>query len=231
MKNFRDFGYLNVKKGVLFRSEALTDISDKDIKLLKEKNIKFVIDLRMIEEVNEKKDKEISGIKNISIPLVDKESMGEVYKKASCENREPRMEEFYGVFVSSGRKEAWSKIFDTLLEADGGVLFHCTQGKDRTGVVCAMILSLFGVDKDTIYSDYLKTNKNIGMPFEYRLKSLFMDKTSKKHLRSFFFVEGEYLDAMFKYIDQTYGSIDKFYSDCANLDEEKIKKLKWKYIE
>ena len=231
MKNFRDFGYENVKRGLLYRGEALTDISIKEGNLLKDNyNIKVVIDLRMDEEVNEKKDIEIAGIKNIHIPLVKAQDMAMAYEKASKENRKPVMEDFYCVFVSRNTKESWTKIFDILLEEEG-VLFHCTQGKDRTGVVSAMILTALGVRKDVIMNDYLLTNENLSVPFKYKLRALFMKKEAREDLYSHFRLKKEYLDKASSYIDEEYGSVDKFFTEICGLDEDKLNKLKKKYLE
>ena len=231
MKNFRDFGYLNIKNKMLYRGEALTNTSKKDIALLKEKyNIKTIIDLRMEEEVNKEKDQEISDIKNIHIPLVTSNNMALAYQKAKSENREMNMSDIYEVFVSRNTKDSWTKIFDALITEDCGILLHCTQGKDRTGVVVAMILSLLGVDKDTIYDDYLLTNNNIKIPFNYRIKAMFVNKTKRDKMYSYFRLKKEYLDSTFSYINKEYGSIDVFFKECCSLDENKINSLKNKYI-
>ena len=48
-----------------------------------------------------------------------------------------------------------SEVLKVLAEAESGVLFHCTAGKDRTGVVSAIILMLCGVERETIVRDYV----------------------------------------------------------------------------
>lgn len=49
-------------------------------------------------------------------------------------------------------------MFTEFATTDGPQLFHCTEGKDRAGWTAAMLLSLVGVDRETVYADYLLTN-------------------------------------------------------------------------
>ncbi|MFR9729251.1 tyrosine-protein phosphatase [Saccharopolyspora sp. MS10] len=53
------------------------------------------------------------------------------------------------------------RVFRLALEAQGPVLVHCAAGKDRTGVVSAMLLSAAGVREDTITADYVRTDRNM----------------------------------------------------------------------
>ncbi|MFV7878499.1 tyrosine-protein phosphatase, partial [Enterococcus faecium] len=53
-------------------------------------------------------------------------------------------------------------VLEALAEApDGTVLFHCTAGKDRTGLIAALVLALAGVDAETIVDDYARTGIHI----------------------------------------------------------------------
>ena len=53
------------------------------------------------------------------------------------------------------------KIIDTILSAKHNVLFFCGAGKDRTGVVSAVLLKKLGYDDKTIIDDYMKTKENL----------------------------------------------------------------------
>lgn len=52
-------------------------------------------------------------------------------------------------------------IIQTILEAESNVLYFCGAGKDRTGVVSAIILKKLGFDDQTIVDDYMKTKENL----------------------------------------------------------------------
>ena len=237
MKNFRDIACLNVKKGMLYRGEALNHFSSKDKKLLfNECNIKVVVDLRSIQEYRKDKDKIIPGVRYYHLPLIDMREMGASSEKegketASREQKLPSMFDYYRLMVKREKKESWSKIFELLLEDnDESIYFHCTAGKDRTGTVSAIILTLLGIDKENIYHDYLLTNEHPVIPFIYKLYSLKLKKEVRKQFKELFYVKVDYLDAMFDEINKVYGSIDNFYRECCSLNEEKIEKLKKKYL-
>ena len=222
MLNFRDFGYKNVKKGLLFRSASLNELSSEDQNMLIENNIRTIVDLRGLDERTAKPDTQIIGIENLSIPLsVIGSAKPTIYRGL----RLPNLIDCYHQLVAIELKETWSKIFDLLLNSNGGVLFHCSQGKDRTGVVSAMILNALGVDKETIFEDYLTTNKN---PVFFGNQD--MPSEIQEILADYFSAKKEYLEASFEYIDQTYGSFGGFLKKVCSLDENKLIKLKEKYL-
>ena len=237
MKNFRDFGYGNIKKGLLFRGESLFKLSKKDERtLVNEHHLKVVVDLRTNQEHESDKDKIIPGVEYYHLPLITMEEMGasseeEGKENASSRQQLPDMFTYYRKLVSPERKEHWTQIFNLLLEdEEKPIYFHCTVGKDRTGVVAAMILSALGIDKETIYKDYLLTNEHPIIPFKYKLFSLKLKKPVRKQFFELFLVKTDYLDAAFGEIKEDYGSIDGFFKECCSLDEEKIKKLRKKYL-
>ena len=233
MKNFRDFSYSNMKKGLLFRSEALTNISKGDIELLNANNIKTIIDLRVKEERDEEKDTPIDGINNVSISLLNPEysSQKEPHIVTIKQFKLPDVSDIYRDIVNPKRAGAWSEIFNLLLENNNGAfLFHCSSGKDRTGVVAAIIQSALGLDKEIIYKDYLLTNSNaVNSPdFEKFLSSL--DEETKNQFIDYSSAKKEYLDAMFDEVDKVYGSLDNFLLNNCSLNQDRIKKLKAKFL-
>ena len=192
MRNFREIEYIGLKKGLLYRGESLYKLSPKYQKLLIDKfHIKVIVDLRTKQERESEPDYDLSGVKNIHIPLINMEEMGASSTEESKENAAatqqlPDMFKYYRLFIKEIRKEAWTKIFNVLLEEDGAIMFHCTQGKDRTGIVTAMILTLLGADKETIYHDYLLTNSYLHIAFKYKVYSLkFKGGVRKKFLALF----------------------------------------------
>ena len=68
---------------------------------------------------------------------------------------------YFGFLDNNMGKEGYSRLFRELLNLEEGtsLLFHCTQGKDRTGVAAMLILSALCVPEDIIVSDYLLTNE------------------------------------------------------------------------
>ena len=226
MNNFRDIGYSNVKKGMLFRGGEISCLSNEDRDFLTKKcHIKTIIDLRTIEELNEKSDEIIEGVKNLHMPLLNREDM------TLTPQQLPDMFDCYRKVVGRNKKDFWTKLFDVLLDNnDGAIMYHCTQGKDRTGIITAIILSALGVDRNIIFDDYLLTNKFMSMPDEYKKYEEGMPEEVLKIFHGLFFVDKDFLDETFKEINVLYGSTDNFLEECCSLDKTKLERLKAKYL-
>ena len=221
-----------MKKGLLFRSDLLYNLNPKEKALLRDNNIKVVIDLRNKDEVEHLKDTNIKVINYINNPMLpeSKEGEGSPLKTVTIKHMTlPDMDNAYRELVSRDRKQAWSNIFNILLNnKSGAILFHCSAGKDRTGVVSAVILTALGIDKETIYQDYLLTNEK---PLYYKKLALEMDPESREIFLDYFQAKKEYLDAAFDEINKIYGSFDKFLLECCSIDQNKLNILKDKYLQ
>ena len=99
-----------------------------------------------------------SGITYVHSSLIDDRNMNNIGDARD-------MLERY-VFILDTRKEAFRDVFTSLAEAEGTVLFHCFAGKDRTGVVAAMLLELAGVDREQIAADYGATDAQLARMYE-----------------------------------------------------------------
>lgn len=69
--------------------------------------------------------------------------------------------DLYEVMLVGAGARAMVRIVDQVATAPGGVLIHCTAGKDRTGVSVALLLTLAGVDRDAVVADYVATAANM----------------------------------------------------------------------
>ena len=226
MNNFRDIGCENVRKGLLFRGTECGSLTEEDKELLfKQCDIKTIVDLRSPQEVEEKKDAEIPGVKIINIPLLSIEEMS-----VAVQGQFPDVVASYRAAVNRTKKETWTQIFDVLLnKGEGAIFFHCTQGKDRTGIVVAVILAALGVSKQAIYDDYLLTNKTATMPEQYRQYAETMPDEIRKLFNGLFFVDQDFLEEAFREIERQFGSLEGFLSECCSLDQRKLRLLKEKY--
>ncbi|PWM43989.1 MAG: hypothetical protein DBX47_06255 [Clostridiales bacterium] len=161
VSNFRDLGgYEAVNKAIcwhkLYRSSSLFDLTDDEWLYLKDTlNIRTVIDLRYDYEAKQRLYKTPDKITYINLPLqtpgFDMESLSEKTRKAVSDGK---MYEYPQMVLGDTKKLC--EIITTITESleKGGVIFHCYAGKDRTGVVAAVILYLLGVDKSDIIADY-----------------------------------------------------------------------------
>ena len=93
--------------------------------------------------------------------------------------------------------------------------------------MAAVILSVLGIDKETIYNDYLETNKN---PLYYKRLAAKMEPVAREVYLDYYEAKKAYLDETFNAIKEQYGSVDNFLFKCCSLDKEKIEQLRCKYL-
>ena len=161
--NFRDIGgYLNqdgrrVKKGLYFRAGRKDRMTDKDLAQLSALNIATQIDLRKQEEVIDqgKGPLEAMGANYINIAVIPEGGSDKLNKLVGDTGISGKR---YLGYLEFG-PTSWLRLFGILAEQENlPVLLHCTAGKDRTGVSTAFLLSVLGVSREVIETDYLLTN-------------------------------------------------------------------------
>src|SRR5437868_14289436 len=82
------------------------------------------------------------------------------------------------------RGEAIAAILGSMAEAPpGGILFHCFAGKDRTGVIAALLLAVAGVDRDLIIQDYVLSEGTVPVQFRPlpRMMADLLDHLGHRH--------------------------------------------------
>ena len=132
--------------GRLFRADALSSLTDRDVSTILERRIRTIIDLRDPEEVAAGPNHQavLEAAEYHNIPLLSGLARGAI------KSPPPSLGDFY-VLGARYCTEQFRDVF-TIIAAhtDGPLLFHCTAGKDRTGMVAALLLDLAGVAMETI---------------------------------------------------------------------------------
>ncbi len=118
------------------------------------------------------------------------------------------------------------KIFKLMIASEGTVLFHCTAGKDRTGVVAMLLLKLAEVDEATIIEDYAASYQNL-QPMLEKLKQSLADIHIQLPM-SIFESEPETMQATLDYFNSRY-TIKGYLQSCG-LSEEEIEQLRQKLL-
>lgn len=235
--NARDLSQFDIiKKDKLIRSEELTKLSKNDIKKLEEEyNVKTVIDLRS-EKESKHKDKVIPNAKYYYLPVSNYKDLKNIPDKKLRKHKNglfPNLNEYYKRLVSKDKKEFWTKLFNIFLNNgdDGAILWHCVQGKDRTGVVAAVISCCLGVDEQKVMEDYLYTNVNTKIPLKYRMISIiFFFIGMRREFLELFTARREYLESCINYIKEAYGGFKGFLKEICGVTEDNLKKLKALYL-
>ena len=161
--NFRDIGgYLNqdgmrVKKGLYFRTGRQDRMTQKDLAKLSDLKISTQIDLRKPDEVLDqgKGPLEAMGANYINIAVIPEGGSDQLSKLVGDTGISGKR---YLGYLGFG-PTSWLRLFGILSNLENlPVVLHCTAGKDRTGVSTAFLLSVLGVNRDLIETDYLLTN-------------------------------------------------------------------------
>ncbi|MBQ7529235.1 tyrosine-protein phosphatase [bacterium] len=197
-RNTRDLGGLPassgmyVKEGVIYRSGTLCYIDNDDAEVLKGKKIKSVIDLRTSGEI-EREGRDIAAFTD---------SLDKVYNcpllcTAGC------YEWAYVSYIKKHNHESIAKFFHILADQNNyPVLFHCSAGKDRTGILAALLLELLGTPRSIIMDDYLQSQRNS--------EGLKVDK--------------EWLQTVFMFVDKE-GGVEQFLKN-RGVSSEDMRKIK-----
>ena len=111
------------------------------------------------------------GVTYLHRELVDDASLRKLGEAANMFDR-------YLVMLNT-RQEAFREIFTSIAQADGGLVFHCFAGKDRTGLVAAMLLSLAGVDPDGVAKDFGETDVQLASAYEKWISEASPDKRAE----------------------------------------------------
>jgi protein-tyrosine phosphatase len=158
--NFRDLGGYEtvdgrrVRWGALFRSDTLHRMTVADLDQFRALGIRTVFDLRASQELDEDGGLDASvAVTHVHLPVLDTvRAPAERRQQVSIEPAEA-----YAYMTDVGR-DALARLFDGLVGPHAlPAVFHCTAGKDRTGIAAALLLGALGVDEDTIVADYALT--------------------------------------------------------------------------
>lgn len=158
--NFRDLGGYStrdgrtVKRGLLFRSGAMTGLTASDMEYLGRFNFQAVVDLRSSEERVLFPNRWVAAQ---GIDYLHHDYSIVALMKQAVEGGLEGPVDYSAMYLHLGDmiKPQLSKYFEVLLEGRVPVVVNCSAGQDRTGITSALLLSLLGVDRELIFEDYL----------------------------------------------------------------------------
>lgn len=243
LSNFRDIGGLkteegrSVKTGVLFRSDKLSGLTNLDLIKLSKLNIKLICDLRTPRERRKKTNQYFfSNIRVVNIPIYHKEqelSHWRIFKyifgRNGAEKFEEFIKEYYNGIVFHSTEQIKQVI--TLISEKNNLpaLIHCNVGRDRTGLISAIIQMLLGVSRKKVIEDYLLTN----IAFEQRIlrfvkyiRRLSLFQVSEKRLQYILQARSEHLEEIIDRIAERYGNVEDYLTKGCGLDPQCLDRLR-----
>lgn len=221
IENMRDIGGYTVgnkkvKYGKLIRSNLPVNVSKEDLKFLKKMGIKTVIDLRSKEEV-EKACSVFEENPCFKLLHYELKGGGEI---PDSSNKVP-----ISYMKMLEGKESICDIFKEIAKTKDGIIYFCNAGKDRTGVITALILMTLGVKNEDIIEDYALSENYL----EDMLNKIAQD-SKPRDVKEIITPKAQYMEKFLQYFKAKYGSI-KQYLQQIGITEEEIKKIKENYIE
>ncbi len=216
--NLRDIGgYLAQDKETqwsrFYRSDALHNLSSEAQKALLDLGVRTIIDLRGASELQTAPNvfAENPRVRYINVPLFN-----ELYVTArehadtSATKPPENLLTVYKLAVDRCQNGMRS-VFESMADEDAGaVLVHCTAGKDRTGIIIALLLQLAGVPASIIAEDYAATALHIESILEDLRKGAQEQGQDMERYEQMLLAEPQAMLEFLSYVEQTYGGAEAY---------------------
>lgn len=226
--NFRDMGGFKtdsgkyVKWGKLFRADELSGLTDEDINYLSAIPITSIVDFRAISETRRSRDKLPSSVRFLHpLPITPGNLSSEgIQANLLKTNINIHMKQMNRLLVSEAACVKAYRIFFTIIQnsLSAPLIFHCSAGKDRTGMAAALLLFALGVDEETIKQDYLSSKIYLADKYD-----AFIAKYPKAE--PIFTVKRTFIQAGINQIKREHGTIENFLTKTLRVDIEKIRQM------
>lgn len=260
IENARELGGLvmqdgrTIREGVLVRSGELSKASDADVALLKERfALTDVFDFRFELERSRKPDREMEGVTNTwlsTLPqafltafasgradstTVQSASLLEALASYAFHPQAQEMAQklYPAIVMDTTSQKRYGEFLRSVLEAKGGVLWHCSQGKDRCGWGSAFVLAALGAGRETIVEDFAQSN----VSYEKAVEALSAQVVQKgggepelAFIRAMVGVSVENFERTLEMIDAQYGSLPAYLEKALGFTAEEQQKMKEKYL-
>lgn len=261
--NARDLGGYVVQDGrtvrdsLLLRAAHLAEATDVDLRYLSQLPTATVIDFRKGNEKKGVEDRRIPGARYVLLPVdATGDAAGEMTEKEKKKlNSRKRFDvnkiillvafnkkaqkvarEMYPVLLFNPNcQEQFAAFFRHVLATEhGAVLYHCSQGKDRTGIASALLLAALGADRETIVADFDATNRVYEADVKkYSRRVRFWGGKDEQVavVKAFLGCNTDNFIQALDRIDREYGSLDAYLRGPIGLTDEDIQTLRARYLE
>ena len=260
VENARDMGTLVmqngqiVRMGMLVRSGNLFKATDGDVAVLREKyHLTDVFDFRFEAEANAAPDRVMDGVSYTHLSTLpkafiqgfsssrpdttkmDTRDMVAVLMKYAFDPKAQAMARklYPAIVTDTAAQHYYGKFLRGVLRAEGGVLWHCSQGKDRAGWASAFLLAALGASREVIVEDFDLSNQSYA-PQEDALAAKVRDKEggmeAEAFIRAMVGVSRENFEATLDLIEQQYGSLSAYIENQLGFSKEEQQQLRAKYL-
>lgn len=251
--NFRELGGYpaadgrHVKYGVFYRGGTLHDLqSEEDRALLDAMGLKLVLDFRSTGECKVSPDyvpdgakyRQISAMRYENGDEIDfsPEGMKRVEQEFAFLNDLSIIDSLASYYARMPfNNPAFQALFESMIKEDVPMLFHCTSGKDRTGVGAMLILLALGCGRDVALRDYLETNRcRAAQLAALRENYEAMDGEDEERYELMVIQYGvlpRLAEAALDAIEHRYSSYEEYFEQEFGLGKEHLEALRNRYLE
>ncbi len=234
--NFRDIGGYatkdghTVRWGKLYRSADISKLTARDVQVMEGKHIHTVIDFRGVKEAEAAPDK-LPVQTDYTLCPAGSDSLPDTRQMIASIKEGNFLLKFYSSTQYFGPR--YKPFFQKLLVLpdDQSLMYHCTGGRDRTGMATALLLYVLGVPQSTIEADFVASNVYLepinNRMFQGLAQGSGMDINDVKKA---FELKPELLHTMFSSITEKYGSVESFFQTELGVGPAEIQQLKKKYL-
>ena len=241
--NFRDLGGYptsngrRVRWGRIFRSDNLTNLTPRDHQLFTRMQIAVVCDFRSRAERERSPNKlpRDLPIEDMHLPMflgsLDAVEAMERIKQNDLEWLTP--EYMLDGYIKNLEESAdkWAAVFKRLLEPEPRLVFHCSAGKDRTGICAAFILLALGVPEKAVMKDHALSNEYL-QAFLPKVYSYFDSLgLNTQRITPYLTAPREAMRAVLDRIRIQYGGIETYLDHKVGIREEHIRVLRETLLE
>jgi protein-tyrosine phosphatase len=236
--NFRDLGGYATRDGgitrwrTVYRSDGLHELTASDLDRMGELGIRNVYDLRRDDERAVRPNR----VTSIALCLMSPVEAGGVAAPDLAVLTDRRSGELFlhrlyeDMLVHSGA--VIGEVFWMLSAADGlPAVFHCHAGKDRTGLIAALLLELLGVDRETVLDDYQLTETFRGAGRAASLERLVAEGMARDAAAGMIGAPRWAMAAPLARLDRDFGGVEAYLVERAGLDAVVLDRLKEQLVE
>ena len=256
--NARDLGNYTgadgrpIRKGKLLRTALLHDATDSDLARMKEMyDVRLVIDLRTLHERTRTPDRMLPGASFVSIEVVN--TNGNLYKNMlplpgdtmTADEKllhflfspaaEMLTDGFYISFIDDPYCQAQYREFmqRVVQTEEGTILWHCSQGKDRTGLAAIFLLHALGASRETLMTDFNYSKVAFANDLT-RISGLVRQAGGSEAIidmvEGLFSVNSRWMEDCLRHIDTAYGGLDAYLYNQLHVTEADKQLLRARYL-
>lgn len=226
--NFRDLGGIRskdgkyVRWGKIIRSDDLSNLTSDDLKYLASIPVRTIIDFRAQSEIDMAPDKLASSVvEYLNLNIEPGNIMGsDIEFDMETVDFNELMITMNRLLVTDSSAISQYKEFFCVLQQEESIplLYHCSAGKDRTGMASALILYALGVDDETVMDNYLKSAVYLTGKYDKLVQQYPM-------IEPLMTVKAEFLQAGIDQMRADHGSVENYLTKVLEVDINKMKEM------